>query len=58
MNLKNRIERIEKAINASGGVRLEWIEQDENGEFPPVQPGEMRINLEWDAEPAGLMGLE
>lgn len=49
MNVKARIKKAETALAAAGGVKLVWLEQDENGEFPPVQPGEVRIELKWDA---------
>ena len=57
MNLKNRIEKIEQALHAGGGVKIEWIEPDENGNFPPPTPGAKIIDLSalWaeppDAEP-------
>lgn len=50
MNLKKRIDKIEKTLNASGGVRLEWNEPDENGNYPPVEPGTKVIVLNWEIE--------
>jgi len=52
MNLKNRIDKIEKTLNAGGGVKFEWIEPDENGEYPPATPGAKVITLQWDSQDA------
>jgi len=50
MNAKARIKRAEAALKPASEVKYIWLEPDENGEFPPVQPGEIRINLEWEPE--------
>ena len=50
MNIKERIKKAENALQAGDGIRLEWIEPDEKGEFLPVRPGEIRINLKWEPE--------
>ena len=56
MNLKNRTARIEDALHARGGVRLEWIEPDENGNYPPPSPGAKVIEIKWIEDPAPAQG--
>lgn len=48
MNAKTRIKRAESALSASGGVKLIWVEQDENGNFPPDPPGSQTVTIKWD----------
>jgi hypothetical protein len=48
MNAKARIKRAESALSSAGGVKLIWVEPDENGNFPPAPPGSQTITIKWD----------
>lgn len=48
MDYKKRMDRIENKITAAGGVKLVWVEPDENGNFPPDPPGSQTITIKWD----------
>lgn len=48
MSAKTRIKRAEKAIKPKEQIEFIWLEQDEDGNFPPVQPGTKVIELKWD----------
>ena len=48
MNAKSRIKRIENATKPKDQIKFIWLEQDENGNFPPIPPGSEVIKLTWD----------
>ena len=57
MSIKQRITRAEKALNKGRDqIIFEWVEPDENGNFPPLAPGTKVIEIKWtdgpDNEPA------
>jgi len=46
MSIKQRISRAEKALNkGQDQVIFEWVEPDENGNYPPLAPGTKVIDL-------------
>ena len=47
MDYNKRMDRIENKITAAGGVKLVWVEPDENGNFPPDPPGSQTITIKW-----------
>jgi len=50
VNAKSRIKRIENATKPKEQLEFIWLEQDENGNFPPAPPGSKVIEVKWEYE--------
>jgi len=50
MNARQRIAKIIKAMKPKDDIKYIWLERDEDGNFPPILPGEEVINLTWTGE--------